>query len=109
MTTTRMLWRSAGPALCLAMTTAIAAPPPPGFTDPPPDDAEVNDTFSQRTILPGSSACKWTGRFSGRLGDYDSRFPRTRVCFTAFAGEFCTAEQDADVLPTVYQDYGLFF
>ncbi|RMH28998.1 MAG: hypothetical protein D6693_02720 [Planctomycetota bacterium] len=57
-------------------------------------ELEPNDVFAQRTVLTGSAGCRWRAFYTAKLGGVDQRVPDTMVCFTGFAQEFCTAQND---------------
>jgi hypothetical protein len=88
--------------LLVALTAAaFAASPAPGAPAKggtegigASSETEPNDTFATRTILVGSGACHSRTFHSGKLGRLDVRIPDTMACFTGFAQEFCTAQND---------------
>jgi hypothetical protein len=90
----------------LAAPVSIAAPPAPGVSPPEVNDIEINDTFDQRIVIPGSDACKWGTNIDGRLGDYNALQPDTDLCVITF--EFCNSNDDGGPFAT-WGGSALFF
>lgn len=90
-------------------SAAYGAPPTEGGGFIPPSETEPNNTFSTRSVVTGPSSCHSRTFYTAKLGGTDARVPDTMACFTGFAQEFCTAQNDDGGPYASYGGSAMFF
>ncbi len=97
-------------AAAIVASPALGAPAKKGGTEGAraSNEMEPNDTFATRSIFLGPFNCHARTYYSGKLGGLDTRIPDTMACFTGFAQEFCTAQNDDGGQYASYGGSGMF-